>query len=77
MEGVIFVTLAHVQSGPDRVGENPQNGYGYLRLVVSGNGCGMTGEIQVKIFDPCFTTKFSWGWLRCKESFAIIVARSV
>src|SRR6185295_6907320 len=29
----------------------------YLRLEVTDNGCGMTKEVQARIFDPYFTTK--------------------
>jgi len=60
-EGVISVTLAQVRARTDPVPENtpnvPQNEH--LRLIVSDNGCGMTEEIQARIFDPYFTTKFS------------------
>ena len=31
----------------------------YIRLEVSDTGCGMTEEVQARIFDPFFTSKFA------------------
>ncbi len=31
----------------------------YVRLTVSDSGCGMTEEVQARIFDPFFTSKFA------------------
>jgi two-component system, cell cycle sensor histidine kinase and response regulator CckA len=32
---------------------------GYVRLTVSDTGCGMTDEVQARVFDPFFSTKFA------------------
>src|SRR5204862_4109413 len=47
-EGVISATLALAQPTPDQPAENTPGFLqeGYLRLVVSDSGCGMTEEIQ-------------------------------
>ena len=57
--GVIAVSTRLVRIGRDSLerGELPEGEY--VRLRVSDTGCGMTREIQDKIFDPCFTTKFA------------------
>ena len=52
--GNICVTLAPVRSGPDAFAD-----YARLRLSVSDTGCGMAEEIEARIFDPYFTTKFA------------------
>ena len=60
-DGVISITLALVGAGRGRSAETATNFLqnDHLRLVVSDSGCGMTGEIQARIFDPYFTTKLS------------------
>jgi two-component system cell cycle sensor histidine kinase/response regulator CckA len=61
-DGVISVTIASVESGQDRFADRQLDHFspfGHLRLEVSDTGCGMTPEIQTKIFDPFYTTKFA------------------
>src|SRR6185369_16899043 len=57
-EGVISVSVSRVQSGPDYRAPNLSHG-DYVRLEVSDTGCGMTEELQSRIFDPFFTSKFA------------------
>jgi two-component system cell cycle sensor histidine kinase/response regulator CckA len=57
-EGVISVSVSRVQSGPDYRAPNLSHG-DYVRLEVSDTGCGMTEEVQSRIFDPFFTSKFA------------------
>jgi PAS domain S-box-containing protein len=57
-EGVISVTAVLVRVGRDYVMPNLAQG-DYIRLEVSDSGCGMTEEIQARIFDPFFTSKFA------------------
>ncbi len=56
--GVISISLAPVQVGPDWRGPDLPEG-DYLRLEVGDTGCGMAEAIQARIFDPFFTTKFA------------------
>ncbi len=58
--GVISVSLSTVRSdGELSDAEAGPSASGYVRLMVADNGCGMTPEIQAKIFDPFFSTKFA------------------
>jgi signal transduction histidine kinase len=57
-EGVISVSVSRVRSGPDYRALNLSHG-DYVRLEVSDTGCGMTDDIQSRIFDPFFTSKFA------------------
>jgi len=58
--GVISVSLSTVRSdGELSDAEAGPSASGYIRLMVTDNGCGMTPEIQAKIFDPFFSTKFA------------------
>jgi PAS domain S-box-containing protein len=58
--GVISVSLSTVRSdGELSDAEAGPSASGYVRLMVTDNGCGMTPEIQAKIFDPFFSTKFA------------------
>ena len=50
--------VSQVRSGPDYRAPNLSHG-DYVRLEVSDTGCGMTEEVQSKIFDPFFTSKFA------------------
>jgi PAS domain S-box-containing protein len=57
-DGDITVAVSQVRTGPDYRSPNLSHG-DYVRLVVSDTGCGMTEEVQSKIFDPFFTSKFA------------------
>jgi PAS domain S-box-containing protein len=57
-DGVITVAVSQVRSGPDFRSPNLPHGE-YVRMVVSDTGCGMSEEVQSKIFDPFFTSKFA------------------
>ena len=57
-EGVISVAVAQVSS-PGPAGAPDRSRNDAIRLVVSDTGCGMTEEMQSKIFDPFFTSKFA------------------
>jgi two-component system cell cycle sensor histidine kinase/response regulator CckA len=56
-DGLISVTTSHIvlprSSGPDLPPGD------YLNLEISDTGCGMTEEVQAKVFDPFFSTKFA------------------
>lgn len=59
--GSISVTLAAIRP-PDLPAEERQSelsNNGWLGLEVRDSGCGMTDEVQAKIFDPFFSTKRS------------------
>jgi two-component system, cell cycle sensor histidine kinase and response regulator CckA len=53
--GVIIVRTSHklLPAEPDLPARD------YLSLEVSDTGCGMTEEVQTKVFDPFFSTKFA------------------
>jgi two-component system, cell cycle sensor histidine kinase and response regulator CckA len=57
--GTISVTLTQVSLMKDWVlGESTETLVGdFLRLEVRDSGCGMTSEVQSRIFDPFFSTK--------------------
>ncbi len=56
-EGEISMSAAMV---PGRDYQAPLlPGSTYLKLEVKDNGCGMTEEVQARIFDPFFTSKFA------------------
>jgi len=55
--GRIVVSTEHiyVQLSAERRSAVPEGHY--IRLMVSDTGCGMTEEVQARVFDPYFTTK--------------------
>ena len=58
-EGLIMVSTEHIYiqaSASDRRPAVPQGHY--VRLMVSDTGCGMTEEVQARVLDPYYTTKF-------------------
>jgi CheY-like chemotaxis protein len=57
-EGVISITATRLRCGPSDSSPDLSRG-DYVRLEVSDTGCGMTEEVQSKIFDPFFSTKFA------------------
>ena len=59
--GVITVTTARVGREPGWLAETRTDlsGRDYLRLEVGDAGCGVSEEIQARIFDPFFATKFA------------------
>jgi PAS domain S-box-containing protein len=56
-EGTISVSAAQISSRRDQATSPAQRDY--IRLDVADTGCGMTEEVQAKIFDPFFTSKFA------------------
>jgi two-component system cell cycle sensor histidine kinase/response regulator CckA len=56
-DGLINVTTSHIVLPPGSGPDLPPGDY--LKLVVSDTGCGMTEEVQAKVFDPFFSTKFA------------------
>ena len=56
-EGVISLTVARCPAGHRGAPAFAQDGC--VRLEISDTGCGMTDEIQARIFDPFFSTKFA------------------
>jgi PAS domain S-box-containing protein len=59
--GLISVGVSHVRlnRAPDTRGGASVGAGDYIRLTVSDTGCGMTQEVQARIFDPFYTTKFT------------------
>jgi CheY-like chemotaxis protein/two-component sensor histidine kinase len=60
-EGMIRVTTSRLTGGQGSALNNAANvtAGDYVRLEVSDDGCGLTEEAKVKIFDPFYTTKFT------------------
>jgi two-component system cell cycle sensor histidine kinase/response regulator CckA len=60
-EGMIRVTTSRVTGGQGSALNNAANVIAgdYVRLEVWDDGCGLTEEAKVKIFDPFYTTKFA------------------
>jgi PAS domain S-box-containing protein len=56
-EGRIVVSTEHIYFQPSAGRSAVAEGH-YIRLMVSDTGCGMTEEVQARVFDPYFTTKF-------------------
>jgi len=59
--GHIGVGVSHerLNPAPDTRGGASSAANDYIRLTVSDTGCGMTPEVQARIFDPFYTTKFT------------------
>jgi CheY-like chemotaxis protein len=57
-EGVIQVTTKCITVGPNTTGLPLEVSEGdYIQLEVSDNGCGISPDVQARIFDPFFSTK--------------------
>jgi two-component system cell cycle sensor histidine kinase/response regulator CckA len=58
-DGVILVTTGQVTVGPESPAAIPERlaEGDYVQLQVSDTGCGITPEIQARVFDPFFTTR--------------------
>lgn len=59
-KGLVTIATSAVEIGrelTDGECQDLRNGY-YVKLEVSDTGCGMTEEVQARIFDPYYTTKF-------------------
>jgi PAS domain S-box-containing protein len=59
--GLISVGVSHVRlnRAPDTGTMAGRGGDDYIRLTIRDNGCGMTPEVQARIFDPFYTTRFT------------------
>jgi CheY-like chemotaxis protein len=62
--GTIEIRLFVVESDASMLAElvppiGPDGGSGYLVLEISDTGCGMTPEMQARVFEPFYTTKFT------------------
>ena len=56
--GAISIDVSLVLSGPENTGTPPaQSHRANIRLEVRDSGCGMSEEVQARIFDPFYSTK--------------------
>jgi signal transduction histidine kinase/CheY-like chemotaxis protein len=56
-DGVIRVSTGHLTASRSTAFTNGSAEQDYLELEVSDNGCGISNEMQSKVFDPFFTTQ--------------------
>ena len=74
--GVITLKTALVQTGEDGLADavlSPQLPWAdYVVLEVSDTGCGMSHEVQEKIFEPFFSTKFTGRGLGLSTALGVV-----
>ena len=56
-DGQIIISAKNLQAGERVCAEMPATEHDSVALIVNDNGCGMTPEVQSRMFDPFFTTR--------------------
>jgi PAS domain S-box-containing protein len=56
-DGVIRVITRRIAARPDLPGKKPYSQGDYVQLEICDTGCGITSDMQTKIFEPFFSTK--------------------